>query len=138
MPRPRGQSWTSAVLLPQGRHGLNARQMAVWLRFTRPLWVAPCPVNSCAACGSICPLSYPQLLATKEITSRDTVGLIGINLNLTASTETSHYDRSRSISQHFIWFKLIYKGQLAPLETAPFSVQWARKRYRVAQRFCQY
>ena len=27
---PRGQSWTSAVLLPHGRNGLNARQMAVW------------------------------------------------------------------------------------------------------------
>ena len=36
------------------------------------------------------------------------------------------------------WLKLIYKKQLAPLENAPFSVQWARKRCRVAQRFRQY
>src|SRR6266446_5697593 len=36
------------------------------------------------------------------------------------------------------WLKLIYKEQLAPLENAPFSVQWARKRCRVAQRFRQY
>ena len=27
---PRGQPWTSAVTLPQGRNGLRARQMAVW------------------------------------------------------------------------------------------------------------
>jgi len=26
---PRGQLWTSAVTLPQGRHGLSARRMAV-------------------------------------------------------------------------------------------------------------
>ena len=36
------------------------------------------------------------------------------------------------------WLKLLYKEQLAPLENAPFSVQWARKRCRVAQRFRQY
>jgi hypothetical protein len=27
---PRGQPWTSAETLPQGRNGLNARRMAVW------------------------------------------------------------------------------------------------------------
>ena len=27
---PRGQPWTSAVTLPQGRHGLRARRRAVW------------------------------------------------------------------------------------------------------------
>jgi hypothetical protein len=27
---PRGQPWTSAVTLPQGRNGLSTRQMAVW------------------------------------------------------------------------------------------------------------
>jgi len=36
------------------------------------------------------------------------------------------------------WLQLIYKDQLAPLENAPFSTLWARKRYRVAQRFRQY
>jgi hypothetical protein len=30
------------------------------------------------------------------------------------------------------WLRLIYKDQLAPLENAPFSPLWARKRYRVA------
>jgi hypothetical protein len=33
------------------------------------------------------------------------------------------------------WFQLIHKDRLAPLENAPFSTLWARKRYRVAQRF---
>jgi hypothetical protein len=36
------------------------------------------------------------------------------------------------------WLQLIYKDQLAPLENAPFSPLWARKRYRVDQRFRQY
>jgi hypothetical protein len=27
---PRGQPWTSAVTLPQGRNGLSAQRMAVW------------------------------------------------------------------------------------------------------------
>jgi hypothetical protein len=27
---PQGQPWTSAVTLPQGHYGLNARWMAVW------------------------------------------------------------------------------------------------------------
>jgi len=31
-----------------------------------------------------------------------------------------------------------HKDRLAPLENAPFSTPWARKRYRVAQRFRQY
>ena len=33
---PRGQSWTSAVLLPHGRNGLNARRMAVLSTFREP------------------------------------------------------------------------------------------------------
>src|SRR5206468_9832854 len=36
------------------------------------------------------------------------------------------------------WLQLIYKDRLAPLENAPFSTPWARKRYSVAQRFRQY
>jgi hypothetical protein len=36
------------------------------------------------------------------------------------------------------WLKLIYKMRLAPLENAPFSTPWARKRCSVAQRFRQY
>src|SRR5215831_6496015 len=39
------------------------------------LCVATYTANSCAARCSICSLEYPQLLATKEMTSRDTVGL---------------------------------------------------------------
>jgi hypothetical protein len=30
------------------------------------------------------------------------------------------------------WLQLIHKDRLAPLENAPFSTLWARKRYRVA------
>src|SRR5262249_32290446 len=37
--------------------------------------VVTCAVNSCATRCSISPLLYPQLLATKEITSRHPVGL---------------------------------------------------------------
>ena len=33
---PRGQSWTFAVTLPQGRDGLSARQMAVLWTFREP------------------------------------------------------------------------------------------------------
>ena len=33
---PRGQSWTPAVTLPQGRDGLSARRMAVWWTFREP------------------------------------------------------------------------------------------------------
>ena len=36
------------------------------------------------------------------------------------------------------WLQLIHKDRLAPLENAPFSTLWARKRYRVGQRFRQY
>src|SRR5712691_3264729 len=36
------------------------------------------------------------------------------------------------------WLQLIYKDRLAPLENAPFSTPWARKRCSVAQRFRQY
>src|SRR5215468_4178617 len=36
------------------------------------------------------------------------------------------------------WLQLIHKDRLAPLENTPFSTLWARKRYRVAQRFRQY
>jgi hypothetical protein len=34
--------------------------------------------------------------------------------------------------------QLIHKDRLAPLENAPFSTLWARKPYRVAQRFRRY
>src|SRR5262249_17343410 len=34
--------------------------------------------------------------------------------------------------------QLVHKDGLAPLEYAPFSTLWTRKRYRVAQRFRQY
>src|SRR5262245_38848536 len=44
-------------------------------RAARPLCVATCAVNSCATRGSISPLVYPQLLATKDIMSTHTVGL---------------------------------------------------------------
>ena len=33
---PRGQPWTLAVTLPQGRNGLSARQMAVLWTFREP------------------------------------------------------------------------------------------------------
>ena len=33
---PRGQPWTSAVLLPPGRHGLSAWRMAVWWTLREP------------------------------------------------------------------------------------------------------
>ena len=33
---PRGQPWTPAVTLPQGRDGLSARRMAVWWTFREP------------------------------------------------------------------------------------------------------
>jgi hypothetical protein len=36
------------------------------------------------------------------------------------------------------WLQLVHKDQLAPLENAPFSTLWARKRYRVGPRFHQY
>jgi hypothetical protein len=36
------------------------------------------------------------------------------------------------------WLKMIRKERLAPLENAPFSTPWARKRCSVAQRFRQY
>ena len=36
------------------------------------------------------------------------------------------------------WLQLVHKDQSAPLEHAPFCTPWARKRYRVAQRFHQY
>ena len=41
----------------------------------RPLGVATCAVNYCATRGSIAPLFYPQLLATKAMTSRHPGGL---------------------------------------------------------------
>src|SRR5712691_6253634 len=45
-------------------------------RSARPLCVATCAVKSCATRGSISPLFYLQLLATKAMTSRHTVGLL--------------------------------------------------------------
>ena len=44
-------------------------------RAARPLGVATCAVHDCATRGSIAPLFYPQLLATKAMTSRPTGGL---------------------------------------------------------------
>src|SRR5262249_60784790 len=44
-------------------------------RSVSPLFVATCAGNYCATRCSISPLLYPQLLATKEITSRHTVGV---------------------------------------------------------------
>jgi len=45
------------------------------LRVARPLYVATCTTNYCAAQWSMWPLNYPQLLATKEMMSRATVDL---------------------------------------------------------------
>src|SRR5262245_9945873 len=36
------------------------------------------------------------------------------------------------------WLQLIRQVRLVPLENAPFSMPWVRKRYRVAPRFRQY
>src|SRR4030095_10624100 len=44
-------------------------------RSASPLYVATGVVNSCATYCPISPLSYQQLLATKELTSRQTVGV---------------------------------------------------------------
>jgi hypothetical protein len=52
---PRGQPWTSAVTLPQGRNGLSARRMAVWYTFREPLCVTKCAANYCATRGAMCP-----------------------------------------------------------------------------------
>src|ERR1043166_4402527 len=52
-----------------------------------------------------------------------------------------HYDRGSFFAQFIricIWLPLIYKDRIAPLKNAPFSTLWARKRYRVVQRFRQY
>jgi len=46
---PWGQLWPSAVPLPQGRHGLRARQMAVWSPFRAPRCVATCTTHYGAA-----------------------------------------------------------------------------------------
>jgi len=60
---PRGQSWTSAVLLPHGRNGLNARRMAVVSTFCEPslcrhvhrellrsVWLDLTPIIAVTAC----------------------------------------------------------------------------------------
>jgi hypothetical protein len=61
------------VTLPQGRNELRARRMAVWWTFREPSLGTTCAVNECATRSSISPLIYPQLLATKAMTSKDTV-----------------------------------------------------------------
>jgi len=65
---PRGQPWTTAVTLSQGRDGRRRCRWRCCGRFVRPLCVATCAVNYCATRGSIAPLLYPQLIATKEFT----------------------------------------------------------------------
>jgi hypothetical protein len=60
---PWGQSWTSAVLLPHGRNGLNARRMAVLSTFREPslcrhvhrellrsVWLDLTPIIAVTAC----------------------------------------------------------------------------------------
>jgi hypothetical protein len=60
---PRGQPWTSAVTLPQGRNGLNARRMAVLSPFREPslcrhvhrelwrsVWLDVTPIMPATAC----------------------------------------------------------------------------------------
>jgi hypothetical protein len=60
---PRGQPWTSAVTLPQGRNGLNARRMAVLSPFRAPslgrhvhrelwrsVWLDVTPIIAATAC----------------------------------------------------------------------------------------
>ena len=60
---PRGQPWTPAVTLPQGRDGLSARRMAVLWMFREPslcrhvrrellrnTWLAFTPIISATAC----------------------------------------------------------------------------------------
>ena len=72
---PRGQPWTPAVTLPHGCDGLSARRMAVLWTFREPSLCRHVRRELCATRCSISPLLYPQLLATKEITSRHTVGV---------------------------------------------------------------
>ena len=66
---------------PQGGNGLSARRMVVVWTFRASHCVATCAVHSCATRCSISPLLYPQLLVTKAMTSRDTVGLTTEQLN---------------------------------------------------------
>jgi hypothetical protein len=65
---PRGQPWTTAVTLSQGRDGRRRCRWRCCGRFVRPRCVATCAVTYCATRGSIAPLLYPQLIATKEFT----------------------------------------------------------------------
>src|SRR5712691_809544 len=53
-------------------------------------------------------------------------------------TQYASLSESLNLSEFVDGLQLIYKGRLAPLENAPFSTPWARKRYSVAQRFRQY
>src|SRR2546422_9268362 len=58
-----------------------------------------------------------------------------------ASSASGVATGARSTAQFIIicrWLQLIHKDRPAPLENAPFSTQWARKRCRVGQRFRQY
>ena len=72
---PRGQPWPPAMALPHGCDGLSAWRMAMLWQFRQP------------RCRHVrrelmrnawldCTLLYLQLLATKEITSRHTVGVL--------------------------------------------------------------
>jgi hypothetical protein len=56
---PRGQPWTPAVTLPQGRTELSTRQMAVLWTSREFSCVATYAVNYCATSGSISSLLYP-------------------------------------------------------------------------------
>src|SRR6516162_251581 len=51
-------------------------------RSAGPRCVALCVVHSCATRGAISPLFYPQLLATKAMMSRPTVGLVVLLLHV--------------------------------------------------------
>jgi hypothetical protein len=74
---PRGQEGTPAWTPLHMRDGLRVLWTALLWTAAGPPCVAPCIANDGATSGSISPLSYPQLLATKEMTSRHTVGLLG-------------------------------------------------------------
>ena len=57
--------------------GLRVLWTAMLWTAAGPPRVAPCMANYGATSGSISALSYPQLLATKDMTSRHTGGLLG-------------------------------------------------------------
>src|SRR5215475_2014367 len=71
----RGEPWTPAVTRPQGVRRAERAAAGGVVHVPRALSVATCAMNSCATRCSISPLVYPQLLATKAMTSRHTVGI---------------------------------------------------------------